>query len=134
MKPAFISPAPGVYGSEEKDLCVRLLDQHWDIHLLPGVHIWHDKAMVARDLAAQHRSGVCNDLVFALRRCPAPLVFGVLPVKLLNHVRFSIYHKLGRPCLGGCGLFLRHALKVCKGRAPVRAATFREFIRRSRGA
>jgi GT2 family glycosyltransferase len=128
----FYVPGPGLYGSEESDLCIRLLDRNWEIHFLPGVHIWHDKTTVARDIAAQHRSGVCNDLAFAARRCPFPLVLGIMPIKVINHVRFAARNHLVRPCLAGLGLFLNCALDVLNSREPVRASTFKEFIRRSR--
>jgi hypothetical protein len=77
---------------------------------------------------------VCNDLVFALRRCPFPLVLAVFPVKLANHLLFSFRHRLMKPCLQGIGLFLRHLGAVWGSRDPVRQKTFKEFIRRSRGA
>ena len=125
-------PSPGLYGSEEKDLCLRLLDQNWETHLLPGVHVWHDRSMVARNLWEQHQSGVCNDLAFALRRCPLPLMLMVLPGKILSHLRFAVHHRLLRPCLAGVCLFLRHALAVWRSRSPVGAATFGKFLRRSR--
>jgi hypothetical protein len=127
----FYVPGPGFYGSEEMDLCIRLLDRNWEIHLLPGVHIWHDKTTVARDIPAQHRSGVCNDLAFAARRCPFPLVLGIMPIKLINHVRFSARNHLLKPCLAGLGLFFSRVLDVLNSREPVRASTFVEFIRRS---
>jgi glycosyltransferase involved in cell wall biosynthesis len=130
----FYAPSPGLYGSEEKDLCLRLLDGHWDIHQLPGVHVWHDKTALARDQAAQHRSGVCNDLVFALRRCPLPLMLAILPAKMMSHLRFAVRRHLLRPCVEGFGLFLRHALAVWQSRNPVRRETFAEFLRRSRAA
>ena len=130
----FYMPSPGLYGSEEKDLCLRLLDRHWDVHLMPGVHVWHDKTIVARNQAAQHRSSVCNDLVFTLRRCPLPLMLIVLPAKILSHLRFAVNHRFLRPCLTGFGLFFRHALAVWESRNPVRAGTFGEFLRRSRAA
>jgi GT2 family glycosyltransferase len=128
----FYVPSPGYYGSEETDLCLRLLDRNWEIHFLPGVHIWHDKSSVARDIPAQHRSGVCNDLVFAARRCPFPLVLGIIPVKLINHLRFSARNHLLKSCLAGLGLFFSRVPDVLKSREPVRASTFVEFIRRSR--
>lgn len=128
------TPSPGLYGSEEKDLCLRLLDLKWDIHLLPGVHVWHDNSMVARNQLKQHRSAVCNDLTFALRRCPLPLVLIVLPAKILSHLRFSVHHRRLRACLGGFGLFLRHALAIWQSRNPVRSSTFGEFLRRCREA
>jgi len=130
----FYSPSPGSYGSEEKDLCVRLLDRNWDIDFLPGVHVWHDKTILARDQATQHSSGVCNDLVFALRRCPLPLLLTIFPLKLANHLWFSVRHRLLRPCLAGIALFLDHAHAVWRSREPVRSKTFLEFVRRSHKA
>jgi glycosyltransferase involved in cell wall biosynthesis len=124
-------PGPGYYGSEEMDLCIRLLDRNWEIHFLPGVNIWHDKTTFARDIAAQHRSGVCNDLAFAARRCPFPLVLGIMPVKLINHVRFSVRKHMMKSCLAGFRLFFSRALDVWSSREAVRTATFLEFIRRS---
>lgn len=127
----FYVPGPGLYGSEEVDLCLRLLDRNWEIHFLPGVHVWHDKTAVARDIAAQHSSGVCNDLAFAARRCPFPLVLGIIPVKLINHLRFSAGNHLLKSCLAGFGLFFSGALDVWRSREPVHARTFVEFMRRS---
>jgi GT2 family glycosyltransferase len=124
-------PGPGYYGSEETDLCIRLLDLNWEIHFLPGVHIWHDKTTVARDIAAQHRSSVCNDLAFAARRCPFPLVLGIMPIKLISHLRFSAKNHLLKSCFEGLGLFFTRALNVWSSREPVRTATFLEFLRRS---
>ena len=127
----FYVPFPGYYGSEEMDLSVRLLDRNWEIHFLRGVHVWHDKTTIARDISAQHLSGVCNDLAFAARRCPFPLVLGIIPVKLMNHVRFAAKNHLLKPCLAGLKLFISRALFVLNSREPVRASTFVEFIRRS---
>ena len=127
----FYVPGPGYYGSEEIDLCIRLLDRNWEIHLLPGVHVWHDKTAIARDIRAQHRSGVCNDLAFAARRCPFPLVLGIMPIKVVSHIRFSVRNHLLKSCLAGFGLFLSHAIDVLKSREPVRASTFIKFIGRS---
>jgi GT2 family glycosyltransferase len=128
----FYVPSPGLYGSEEKDLCLRLLDHAWDIHLLPGVHVWHDRTMITRDHAAQHLSSVCNDLAFALRRCPLPLAIIVLPTKLLSHLRFSLRRRLMRPFFAGLGMFFRNARAVWQSRNSVRTRTFTEFLRRSR--
>jgi GT2 family glycosyltransferase len=130
----FYTPSPGYYGSEEKDLCLRFLDRGWDVHLLPGVHVWHDKTVVARNQTVQHRSGVCNDLAFALRRCPFPMMLIVLPAKMLSHLRFAVGHGLLRPCVAGFGLFFGHAWAVWNSRSPVRTKTFEDFLRRSREA
>jgi GT2 family glycosyltransferase len=127
----FYVPGPALYGSEEMDLCLRLLDRNWEIHFLPGVHIWHEKTTLARDIAAQHRSGVSNDLAFAARRCPFPLVLGIMPVKLINQILFSLRNHLLKSCLAGFALFFSRAFDVWRTREPVRARTFLEFIRRA---
>ena len=128
----FYVPGPGQYGSEEMDLCIRLLDRNWEIDFLPGVNVWHDKTNIARDIAAQYRSVVSNDLAFAARRCPFPLVLAMIPVKAINHLRFAAANHLLKSCLAGFGLFCRRARVVWRSREPVKAATFVEFIRRSR--
>lgn len=128
----FYIPNPGSYGGEEKDLSLRLQDNRWEIHTLPGVHVWHDKSPVSRDLIAQHRSGVCNDLVFAMRRCPLPMLLWVLPYKVLSHLRFAVRRRLLRPCVAGIGLFVRNLAAAWRSRRPVRASTFREFVQLSR--
>jgi glycosyltransferase involved in cell wall biosynthesis len=127
----FYVPSPGLYGSEEMDLSIRLLDRNWGIHYLPGVHVWHDKTTVARDLAAQYRSSVCNDFAFALRRCPFLLLIGIVPVKLMNHLRFSAGKHLLNPFFQGLRLFLSCALSLWHSRKPVRTRTFLHFLRLS---
>lgn len=126
------APNPGTYGGEEKDLTVRLLDKGWDVHELPGVHVWHEKTSMARDSGAQHSSGVCNDLVFALRRIPLPWLIWKLPLKVASHLRFALSRRLVRPCLRGLALFITSWAAAWRTREPVRAATLREFQRRSR--
>ncbi|MFL6212858.1 MAG: glycosyltransferase family 2 protein [Blastocatellia bacterium] len=121
--------SPGSYGGEEKDLCLRLLDAGYQIVKLPGVHVWHDKTPVARNLAAQHRSGVCNDLVLTLRRTPALILPAVLPVKLFRHWKFSQRNGLSDSCREGFKLFFRSAPGIWKSRRPVKAATLRAFVR-----
>jgi GT2 family glycosyltransferase len=128
----YYSESPDKYGGEEKDLCLRLLDLGWEISLLAGVHVWHDKTLVARDRAAQHLSGVCNDLYLTAKRCPMPHVLWVLPYRLFSHLRVSARYGLLRPGLAGVRMFLKHVLSALRSRQPVSAATFFEFIRRSR--
>jgi glycosyltransferase involved in cell wall biosynthesis len=128
----FYVPGPGQYGSEEMDLCIRLLDRNWEIHFLPGVNVWHDKTTIARNVAAQYRSVVSNDLAFAARRCPFPLVLAIMPIKAINHLRFAVANHLLKSCLAGFGLFCSRAREVWKSREPVHTRAFVEFIHRSR--
>lgn len=130
----FYVPSPGLYGSEEMDLCIRLLDRNWEIHYLPGVHVWHDKTTIARDLEAQYRSSVCNDFTFAVRRCPFPLVIGIIAVKLMNHLRFSSGQQLLNPFFQGLRLFLSSSFSLWRSRKPVRTRTFLRFLRLSHQA
>ncbi|MFO0789229.1 MAG: glycosyltransferase [Pirellulales bacterium] len=127
----YYTPGPEPYGAEEKDLCLRLRDCGHEVYLMPGVHVWHDKAEVGRDLRAQQSSNVCNDLAFALRRCPLPLLIVVLPYKVLSHFRYALRHNLLAQCFRGVGRFLRHFPSGWKHRAPVSATTFQEFLSRS---
>lgn len=127
----YYSRSPEPYGAEEKDLCLRLRDRGYEVHLLPGVNVWHDKTEVSRDLRAQQTSNVCNDLAFALRRCPLPLLIVVLPYKVLSHFRYAFRHGFVAQCFRGVGRFMRYLPTGWRNRAPVRAATFQEFLRRS---
>lgn len=128
----YYTPSPGFYGGEEKDLCVQLLDRGYEILYTPGLHVWHDKAMLARDLPAQHRSGVCNDFVFAFRRCPYPMVLWMIPGKILSHFKFAITNGFVQSCAQGMFLFFRSMRKLAPTREPVSPHAFREFLRRSR--
>lgn len=130
----FYTPSPGFYGGEEKDLCIQLLDRGYEILLLPGVHVWHDKAMLARDLPAQHRSGVCNDFVFAYRRCPYPMVLWLIPGKVLSHLKFAVGNGFVQSYIQGMFLFFRSVRKLAPTRRPVSPLAFKEFLRRSRAS
>lgn len=126
----YYAAAPGIYGSEEKDLCLRLADLGREIHLLPGVHVWHDKAWADRDNRPLHRSGVCNELVMTLRRCPLPDLCAVLPGKLVSYLGFWLrqpfYFMAG---LGGVADFVRHLPVAWRTRRAVSRETFWRFRR-----
>jgi GT2 family glycosyltransferase len=126
-KAGFYCQTPGEYGGEEKDLSLRLLDAGYELLYLPGVHVWHDKTPLARDLLAQYRSGVCNDLVLALRRCPTPLIFALLPGKMLSHLRFAHKRGLLRAYFQGIWLFLRSVPLLLPLRKPVSIKTYALF-------
>jgi GT2 family glycosyltransferase len=123
---------PGPYGSEEKDLCFRLADAGFRIELLPGVHVWHEKAWSGRDWFPLHRSGVCNELVVTLRRCPLPDVLLVLPMKLLSFGWYWIRRPRFLPSgLAGLWDALRALPQTIATRRPVRRATFWQFTRQT---
>ena len=123
---------PGQYGGEEKDLCLRLIDAGYKIMRLPGVHVWHDKTLVARDKPAQHQSGVCNDLVMTVRRTPALVLPLAFSVKLYRHGTFSLRNGLMRPFLEGFFLFARSIPAVWKSRHPVKMSTLHLYRRLAR--
>ena len=123
----FYASCPGSYGSEERDLCLRLLDRDCAVFLLPGVHVWHDKAWNGRDWYPLHKSGVCNDLAMAARRCPFPDVLAVVPYKILSHLRFGWKKReLLRPALAGIGMFFLHFSQIIKSRRAVRRCVFKK--------
>lgn len=131
-KTGFYAPSPGLYGAEEKDLSMRLLDAGYRVMLLPGVHVWHDKTALDRDIPAQHESGVCNDLTFALRRTPSALLAPALAWKLIAHVRFAARHKLLAPCWRGIVRFVLSVPAIWSTRGPVRRETLYVYRRLSR--
>lgn len=126
----FYAASPGIYGSEEKDLCLRMADLGFVIERLPGVHVWHDKAWSDRDNRPLHRSGVCNELVMTVRRCPLPDLLAVLPGKLLSYLCFWLrqpfYLTAG---FGGVADFLRYLPAAWRTRQTVRRETFWRFRR-----
>jgi GT2 family glycosyltransferase len=124
---------PGSYGGEEKDLCLRLLDAGYRVVKMPGTHVWHDKTEVQRDLSAQHRSGVCNDLTLTLRRTPLALLPAAVGWKVIRHLQFSARAQLLAPCLDGFRLVARSLPEIWNGREAVNSATLRRFARLSRG-
>jgi GT2 family glycosyltransferase len=129
---SFYTPNPGNYGAEESDLCVRLLDRKHEIFYLPGVHVWHEKSSLARKSDAQYSSSVCNDLAFALRRCPFPMVLAGVPAKLLTHLRFAIRNQLFGAYLVGVGKFLGALPAIIRTRKAVSNSAMIEFRRRGR--
>jgi GT2 family glycosyltransferase len=124
--------SPGSYGVEEKDLSLRLMDRDYEISILPGVHVWHNKTAVARDLAEQHRSGVCNDFVMTLRRTPLVVLPIALMAKLYRHFRFSRAHNLESSFWKGLQQFVRSLPELWPSRHPVRVSTLRSYLQLSR--
>lgn len=126
----YYADTPGVYGSEEKDLSLRLADLGYEIELLPGVHVWHEKAWTDRDWYPLHRSGVCNELYMTLLRCPLPDLLLVLPWKILSFVRYWLRRpRYFRAGISGLGQFLRHGGSALRHRRPVRRETFWRLTR-----
>lgn len=120
-------PFPGLYGAEEKDLSLQLLDRGYDIVRLDGVHVWHDKTPMVRDLVQQHRSGVCNDLSLTVRRTPAALLGTALTWKFIRHLTFAWRNRLIGPCLLGFADFFGQLRSIWVSRQPVKAATLARF-------
>lgn len=121
---------PGPYGSEEKDLCLRFLDRGWEVRLLPGVHVWHDKSPVGRDWGRQHRSGTLNDLMFGFLRAPMPDVLYYLPGKAYNLVRWGWKGRKEERWAGLLGAldFVRCLPRHASKRNPVSRRTFHAFF------
>jgi len=123
---------PGYYGGEEKDLCIRLIDKGYTIVRFPEVEIWHDKTTIARDSARQHRSSVCNDLVFAYRRIPGLILVPIFLYKIFSNLRFALFYRKGvfvKSCLKGIRDFFKFLFAGNVNRKPVRMSTYRKFIK-----
>ena len=121
----YYAASPGTYGSEEKDLSLRLADLGFRIELMPGVHVWHDKAWQDRDYYPIHRSGVCNELIMTMRRCPLPDLLLVFPLKLVSYAWFWIRRpEFFRAGVAGVWAAFRHSGSAWRSRAPVSRDTF----------
>jgi GT2 family glycosyltransferase len=118
---------PGTYGAEEKDLCLRLIDAGYQIVKFEGVHVWHDKSLLARDIQRQHCSGVCNDLALTLRRVPLGFLLPIMAWKILSHIAFALRKGLLRPCLQGFRDFVMAASDVWRTRSPVRLSSLAQY-------
>lgn len=122
---------PGYYGCEEKDLCIRLMDNDFKIVRFPAVEIWHDKTNIARDFPMQHQSGVCNDLVFMWRRTPTIYLIPSFFFKIYKHLSFSFNYKevkLLKPCLRGVRDFFNALFKGKIKRDPVSVKGFKKYL------
>lgn len=121
---------PAFYGSEEKDLCIKLIDRGYRIFFMPGVHVWHDKINLEQDEVRKHQSVVCNDLVFWYRRSPLLVLLPGLIYKMAVHLRFSTQYKNGVLFSATVKGILRFATQFSKlKRQPVTNSTFQKFSR-----
>lgn len=122
---------PGYYGGEEKDLCIRLMDKNFSIMRFPSIEIWHDKTNIARNFPSQHRSGVCNDLVFMWRRTPIIYLIPSFFLKLYKHLSFAIWYKpvnLVKPCLFGFKDFFKALFEGKLNRKAVSIKAFKKYL------
>jgi GT2 family glycosyltransferase len=127
----FYDVNPFYYGSEEKDLCIKLMDRHYKIMLMPGVTVWHDKTNVARDERKQNMSVVCNDLVFFYRRSPMLYLLPGLILKIINMIKFAAFYKrayLLKSTLKGISAFFGLMLASKIYRKPVKVPTFQKYF------
>jgi len=119
---------PGFYGGEEKDMCIRLIDEGYKIIKLPGIHIWHDISTVARKPAPEiWASLVCNDLSFAYLRFPLLLMVTSIGYKTLLNLTIGIRRKQATASLKGIRSFIIAAFSGKLKRKPVKLRSFKKF-------
>jgi GT2 family glycosyltransferase len=125
----YYDPSPSLYGGEEVDICMRLMDKGYKIMFMPGVHVWHDKINLVRDEKVKYKSVVCNDLIFLYRRSPHVMLLPALALKMVSHLRFSAFYKKGilfSSAWSGIMRFL--SLFFTLRRKPVSMTTFRKYF------
>ena len=85
------APVPNLpMARKKRPTALRLTDRGWRIDLLPGVHVWHDKAWSDRDFFPSTARASATSLVMTVRRCPLPDLLLVLPLKLVSFLWFWI--------------------------------------------
>ena len=126
----YYDPNPSFYGGEEKNICLKLIDKGYQIMLMPGVHVWHEKTSVARNVKAQHYSGVCNDLVFLYRLAPLLILIPGLIIKIAKHLWFSLRYKQENLFIPGANGILKFFILLFSfklTRSPVSLRAFKKF-------
>lgn len=86
----FYIPFPVKYGHEEKDLGIRILDEGYEIWMLPGVHVWHDYTPIERNMTEQNKGFIINDLVYKYRRVPLLYLPAVLSLSIYRTLRNKV--------------------------------------------
>ena len=126
----YYAPNPTVYGGgEEIDLCMRLYAGGKKTIFLPGVHVWHERAAIGRNVREQFSHNLCNEFVSASRRWPVPDLLPLVAYRLLIRLGFALRHGRVRAYFKGLWLFLRVFHQVMPTRAPLPRADFRAFMR-----
>jgi len=114
---------PGVYGCEEKDLCLRMIDAGYEVLALSGIHVWHDYLLAGRDMDRQYRASICNDLALALWRTPLLALLPALAWRVEQQFRMARRINCVPMCLKGIGDFARVAPQLWHRRRPVRLSS-----------
>ena len=120
-------PFPGFYAGEERDLCIRLIDKGYKIVKFPGVHVWHDKSMVSRNLKLQCMSNACNDLSYAYVRFPLGIMLISIPYKAVLQIKHGVKSHLLWPAVKGVFLFVFSLFALRLKRNAVSRTAFKKF-------
>lgn len=112
---------------EERDLAVRLLDAGYEIRQADDILVHHRESPVGRDHQFIHAHALRNELLFVLKRAPAPFVPGRLARHALGHMAYCAARGWWRAW--GCGMagFLRRAPRALGQRRSVSRRTWREY-------
>lgn len=89
-KAGYYLPFPVKYGHEEKDLGIQLLEQGYQIWMLPGLHVWHDYTPVERNISEQTRGFIINDLIYKFRNVPWLYLLPVLGLSIYRTLRNKV--------------------------------------------
>jgi GT2 family glycosyltransferase len=127
------------YGVEEKVLSLRLLNQDYQITLLPHLRVYHAKDTTQRPLIEQRAGAFVNELATVIYVYPLWLIPATILQKTVSRVLYDSRHQ----SIGALRLAIRKlppAIRQAAGqRQPIRTQTLkryyalrRAFIRESR--
>jgi GT2 family glycosyltransferase len=133
-KAGYYRKLPAAYGgTEETDLCLKLLDRGYEIMTWRGLHIWHERTAVGRDRADQHRSLVCNEFCGLMMNCPLVMLPVLFPWRLASHFLAAIRNRELKSYRQGLVLFAKNFNRAMAARSPVSMKAYREYFKRARG-
>jgi GT2 family glycosyltransferase len=111
---------PGFYGGEEKDLCLRLINQNWKVVKLFGWNVWHEVTTRQRNLEHQRRASITNDLAIVFLRAPVIAMIPYILGTIINHFRYAFFRKASfKARLFGLIDFAENIPQLARKRKPV---------------
>lgn len=115
-----------VHQGEERDLCIRMLDQGWDIRFVDSPAIVH-LCSVHRDRDRIGYYGYRNQLIFNWMRVPTRFLWGRMLIDIIQLAKYQFSFRHLRIRLAGLGAGMMGIIRYWNQRKPVSVSTYEQF-------